>query len=243
MLSDKKVHESERVVAALIEAIAQGWYPVGSRLPSEPALAEHFGVSRAVVREAIARLRQEGILRSRQGAGTYVTAVPERERFRLQHYPVGVAGQALAEVFELRLVLEAGAAAIAAQRRTQEDLQRLDKIVAAMAERLQTVRSAEQLDDAFHIAVAAATHNPLIERFQRYMADRIAASRALTWSEEGMRRGWAQQAHEEHLAIVAAIRAGDAAAAQVASAQHLLRAAERMGVRAWMAPSFPQSGK
>src|SRR5574338_777250 len=110
------------VVAADLEAwLRDGAWVAGAQLPSEKVLAERFGVSRAVIREAISRLKADGWVETRQGAGAFVAPQPGRGTFRL--VPGGAsAADTLADVFELRHPVEPGAAELAARRRKEADL-------------------------------------------------------------------------------------------------------------------------
>src|SRR5574337_1559670 len=109
------------VVAADLEAwLRDGAWVAGAQLPSEKVLAERFGVSRAVVREAVSRLKADGWVESRQGAGAFVAHQPGRGSFRLIPGGAGLA-DSLENIFELRLLVETGAAELAARRRTAAD--------------------------------------------------------------------------------------------------------------------------
>mgnify|MGYP001422115676 CR=1 FL=1 len=200
--------------------------PPGAQLPTEKELCERFGVSRPVIREAIARLKAEGIVRTRQGSGAFVAEPPEVFRLPLPD----ALPQDAAEVFELRYVVETGAAALAAERRDADDLERIAAALDHMRAALTTHADAAGHDDAFHAAIAAATHNRALARFAQFMGQQFARSRRPTWSEAGHRSGRAREAQDEHQRIFDAIAAGDAAAARQAAAAHLTGAARRLGL-------------
>ena len=106
----------------IVDMIATGTFPLNTRLPAEQELSERFEASRPVVREALQRLRDDGLIISRQGSGSYVKRRPEADV--LQLVPVG----SLADIqrcFEFRAGLEPAAAALAALRREDSDLERL----------------------------------------------------------------------------------------------------------------------
>src|SRR5574338_70503 len=205
------------VVAADLEAwLRDGAWVAGAQLPSEKVLAERFGVSRAVIREAISRLKADGWVETRQGAGAFVAPQPGRGTFRL--VPGGAsAADTLADVFELRHLVETGAAALAARRRKEADLAAPEPIEASGA----------RADDEFHVAIAAATRNPLIRRFVEFMGQQFSDSRLPTWDAAGRESGRARAAQDEHRRLFEAIRAEDAAAARCAAAAHLAAAAHR----------------
>lgn len=205
----------------------------GTQLPTEKVLCERFGVSRAVIREAISRLKADGCVTTRQGSGAYVAARPGQGSFRLVRSETAgsqPADKELIDIFELRYLVEAGAAELAAQRRSAADIERMGAAFRRMTEALSCGADAVSDDDAFHVAVAAATHNPQIERFQMFMGQQFSDSRAPTWSAEGHRTGRAQEAQAEHQRIYDAIVAGDAPAARAAAVAHLTRAARRLGM-------------
>lgn len=207
---------------------AEGLAP-GTQLPSEKALCDRFGVSRAVIREAISRLKAEGCVRTHQGLGAFVAAAPGQGSFRLLAEPATSPDEA-ADVFELRYLVETDSAALAARRRGEEDLARLRAALEEMEAALAEGQDAGAGDDAFHVAIAAATGNPQLARFVDFMGRQFSHSRAPTWNAEGYRSGRAAQAQEEHRRLFAAIAAGDAAAARAAAEAHLAGAARRLGI-------------
>lgn len=147
---------SNQVYEAVLTAIVNGRYPEGSKLPTETALAEEFSVSRPVVREALARLRDDGLVHPRQGAGSFVLRRPDSALLRFA--PIG----SIADIqrhFEFRTAVEPNAASLAASRRDDSALQgiarTLDKLEAAIAAGTATVEA----DFAFHKAVAEASGN------------------------------------------------------------------------------------
>lgn len=215
----------EEVCRALERRIRDGELRPGDRLPTEKQLAELFGVSRAVVREAVARLRAEGYVATRQGAGAFVSAQPGNASFKLAADGAGEPG-GIAQVFELRLLVEAGAAELAARRRTAHDLRTLRRQLKAMAIALKQGADGSAADDAFHRAIADATHNPYVGRFVEFLGRQFSETRRPTWADAG-RAAAAQREHED---IFAAVEAGDERAARAAAAAHLQHAAHRLGL-------------
>src|SRR5574337_994600 len=189
MVGLKRVARPSRlseVVATELEAwMRQGSLEGGVQLPSEKILAERFGVSRAVVREAVSRLKADGWVESRQGAGAFVAPQPGRGSFRLIPGGAGLA-DSLENIFELRLLVETGAAELAARRRTAADLVRLEaalqRMEAALADSSEAGEAGQEgsrsngagADDEFHVAIAAATGNPLLRRFVEFMGQQFS---------------------------------------------------------------------
>lgn len=228
---------SEEVGSALAQRIRRGELPPGARLPTEAQLATQFAVSRAVVREAIARLRAEGLVESRQGAGAFVVQRPGAGSFRIHSGSVAEP-RSDAEIFELRLVVEAAVAERAAHRRTQADLAVMAAALALMDAALDAGEGGVEADDAFHSAIAAAGGNGLLRRFVEFVSQDLSDSRRPTWSRDGLAAGSAYAAQAEHRALFAAIAAGDGAAARQAAERHLLGAASRLGV---FLPAMPNA--
>ncbi|GID28731.1 FadR/GntR family transcriptional regulator [Paractinoplanes brasiliensis] len=141
--------------------ITAGTWPLGSKIPTEPELVEWSGAGRNTVREAIGSLVQAGILRREQGRGTFVVSTSELRSSVTRQ----AAATSRRDSLELRLVLDAAAARIAAVRRTEADAARLRALLAERAEAWTTGDTHERVraDSALHRAVVAATHNPLLQ--------------------------------------------------------------------------------
>src|SRR6188768_363371 len=151
---------SDQVIARLRQQITSGTWPVGSRIPTEPALVAQLGVARNTVREAVRALAHNGLLDIRQGSGTRVIATSELAGVMQRRFAEAEPGH----VTELRGTLEAAAAGFAARRRTPEDLRRLDDL---LAQREQAWASGDRdafvnADSAFHLAVVGASHNEVL---------------------------------------------------------------------------------
>lgn len=199
----------------------------GDKLPTERELCDDHQVSRVVVREAIARLRHEGLVASHQGKGVFV-ASPENSRF------LEISEQSLArpesyrQLFELRLVLESGTAALAAEHRDREDL-------GAMARLLEDMRSTKDYgtfvtaDIGFHRAIAAATKNPFLGLFTSFVDLRLKESIALALENLDLSSTVAVSA-AEHGEIFACIRARSPERASAAMRVHLTNASRRFGL-------------
>lgn len=149
----------DQAVRHLRERIAAGDWPVGSRLPGETALARELGVGRSTVREAIRALAGAGLVRTRQGAGVFVVATEPVEDFATRLRRASVA-----DVYEIRLMVEIRAAELAAERRTDADLAAMDARLAARREAEASGDDAAFIDAdiALHVAVVAAAHNPVL---------------------------------------------------------------------------------
>jgi GntR family transcriptional repressor for pyruvate dehydrogenase complex len=201
----------------------------GARLPTERALCERFAVSRPVVREAIARLKADGVVETRQGAGAFVPARPVRLSFRFTT-DGAVGREDLRHIMELRVAVEVAAAELAAQRRTASDLAAIDEALDAMTVAIRTRTDGSEADDRFHAAIAAATKNPHLGRFVGFLRHQFGVTRRPTWSADGYASGQPGRAQREHARIFAAIRAGNSRAARAAAFAHLMSSAKRLGL-------------
>lgn len=240
---------TDRVADILIGRILDGSYPVGGKLPAGRLLAQEFDVSAAVIREATERLRTKGLVRSRQGAGCMVLANTLDEGFQLERSSVPDR-LALRHIYELRVGLESAAAALAAQRATEEDLARMEHILAELKASLHLPASALEWDFAFHRCLAESTHNPHYPQLLAYLSGQwrhsvdVARRHTLESADAAAQDNHAvsagarqpagmlrtQRVHQEHEAIFDAVRARDPAAARARAQEHLERACERLGL-------------
>lgn len=220
---------SDQLVDALRARIESGALDPGARLPTEQVFGEQFGVSRAVVREAIAHLKSDGYVETRQGAGAFVAARPGLASFRIGHEGKVDAGE-LAQIFELRAAVEVAAARLAAERRTRADLASIRAALESMARAIAEGTDGAAADDAFHRAIATATHNGYMHRFVEFLGHHFSESRRPSWAESGRRTGRPQAAQREHERIYAAIARGHPAAAGRAAEEHLRGSAGRLGI-------------
>lgn len=222
-----------RIAQHLRDEIGAGRFAAGARLPAEAALADAFGVSRPIVREAIALLKADGVLITRKGSGAYVSETPGGQVWRVASVPDG--GPTLAQLFELRHVVETACAEMAAQRRTAADIAAIRAALTAMQAHAQDFANAAAADIAFHHAIAQAAHNPCFTGLTDFVGQQLLAARQRAWENSARlsaTRGVPRAADAEHAALVEAIAAGDAAGARAAALAHLAAAAARMGLTA-----------
>ena len=220
---------SEEVSGDLQRRIARGDLKPGDRLPTEKALGEVFGVSRAVVREAVARLKADGLVETRQGSGAFVVEAPKTINLRFWK-GAGPELEELRDIFELRAMVEGAVAELAAQRRSKKDIKAMAGHLQEMDRALAEGRDGTEADDNFHIAMAEATHNSYIGRLVEFLGRHFSDSRKLSW--HGTRRELAHphEAQREHRALFDAISCGDTEAARRCAQEHLRRTAGRFGI-------------
>jgi DNA-binding FadR family transcriptional regulator len=218
-----------RVATAISSEIIEGRLRTGDRLPTEAALAQRFGVSRSVIREAIARLRSDGIVRSRQGVGVFVVGFEQSMTLKLDADLLSDR-RVFSSVFELRAILEIRAAAMAATR--ADEAQR-----AHITEAFRRMETAENWTDLgvtadldFHRAVAAGSDNPYIAAVVGMLAGQMRQSISFMRHNQSDPGGHLQAMNiAEHRAIHDAVLAGDARAAREAMRLHITSAARRLG--------------
>ena len=218
---------SHRLFERLSGEIRSGRLAPGARLPTEAALTRAARVSRTVVREAVAALRAEGLVVTRQGVGAFV-AEPGRAPFRIEPERLESLAETL-NVMELRLGVEIESAGLAAERATRAQLRAIGEAFEAMARATGAGRSAVDEDLAFHRAIAEATGNPEFPRFLQFIGHHLIPRRTVSGLPERMggQRAYLALIHEEHRRIQAAIAAHDPKAAREAMRRHLTRSLTR----------------
>ncbi len=222
-------YRSEEVAGLIGDRIRSGAIGAGARLPTELAMAAQLGVSRTVVREAIARMKSEGLVESRQGAGAFVSH-PGRRPIALSIDPQTARSiTSVLQILELRRTVEAEIAEIAAQRRTGQDLAAIKRACAAIARDVRSGGDGVAADVAFHRAIAAATHNPYFNLLLDYLQLFLYHAVGVTRANEARRIDFMRQFESEHRAIIAAIERSDAAAARRAARLHMDNARVRIG--------------
>jgi DNA-binding FadR family transcriptional regulator len=217
---------SSGIYEQLFEHIVAGEFPVNTRLPSETELAQRFGASRPVIREALARLRDDGLIVSRQGSGSYVKRRPDEAVLRF--VPVGSIAD-IQRCFEFRVGLEGAAAALAAERWEEPDLAEIKAAFDELETCIKTGQLGVEADEHFHRAVAQATHNQYHVSVQTSLQPHIAFGMSLT-RNLSLRRPVQRLrvVQDEHLAILDAIEARDGARARAAMEIHIDNARRRM---------------
>ncbi|NDY90297.1 FadR/GntR family transcriptional regulator [Ideonella livida] len=248
------------LVDALQEEMRSGALRPGDKLPTEPLLMARFGVSRTVVREAMLRLQTAGWVHTRHGVGTFVCEPANPEPVNLGSGGEPPSLEDKLAMLELRMGLESDAAALAAQRRSPQQLEELGQVLASFSEAVAAGRPTVAQDAQFHLLVARATGNrhfeavlhalgrATIQRLPPVVPDAPAAARAARQvdrppsapaapraaDEPGLRPGKVVVL-DEHRAIHDAIRRADAQAARAAMFLHLDQSRQRLRALAGLA--------
>lgn len=214
-----------KVYGVFLQRIVTGLYALGQRLPSEHELCAEFGVSRPVLRAAMARLREEGWLQSRQGSGSVVLRGPENHPLGFNR--IGTLAD-IQRCFEFRLALEPEAAAHASRRRGPEDLARIEAALDLLREATRDQKHREDADFAFHLAIAKGANNHYFWTTLNALNDHVAVGMKLHGLAVSGPQSSLAEVYEEHRAIFAAIRAGEAEAARTAMRDHLSTSRARL---------------
>ena len=238
--TDKKITQKNKLVrpnlvnqvsTELRHLILSGELKVGDKLPSEAVLTSNYSVSRTVVREALAALRSDGLVESRQGAGVFVTeetitapgslAAVNPERI-----------SSVVEMLELRAAVEVEAAGLAAIRRSPAQEDRIFEVLESFINNARNGESTTELDKAFHLSIASATNNPRFAELLELMGAIVIPRSSLqdeiphkTVARSPIK--YLEQIHKEHLAIADAISQRDEISARESMRNHLKGSQER----------------
>ncbi|WHA44138.1 FadR/GntR family transcriptional regulator [Agrobacterium larrymoorei] len=220
---------SSQVVRVIEERIKSGEYARGAKLPTEKALIDELAVSRTVVREAIANLRASGLVSIHHGIGVFVREDAGVKPFRLGDENLALVGN-LVKGLELRIGIESEAAALAAERRRQEDIDAMAAACDAMDAAIRIVSRDTQADFDFHRAVATASQNEHFFQIFNYLGETLMPRMRLSTNavdDEALSLHLAR-VNQEHRAILHAIEAGDVEIARAAMRKHLGESRNRM---------------
>lgn len=234
LLAGRQQTLGDVVYNQVLAMIMEGNLPANAKLPSETALADRFGVSRSVVRQALAKLRDERFIASRQGAGSFVAVLPEQvkaDTVNEDQPEIVQAGLGFAPIssvsdlqryFNFRIAVEGEAAAAAALNRTPEHLAFLFESLAKLEDVADTEEFGVEVDYEFHLKIAEASDNYFIYTVMKSLREHIITgmtlSRILSVKKRGARL---RLAADRHRAIILAIEARDAEEARRVMQFHL----------------------
>ena len=234
MLSDKfrlkhPARLPDRVAAILTGEIDKGNLRPGDKRPTEAALATQFRASRAVIREALSQLKYEGLLDSRQGKGVTVLGNAGRRSFRLTEAEK-LSDRDLAQLYELRAILESETAGLAALRRSKKNLDVLKRCLQGMALAVEKDDSGIFPDLEFHQAIARASGNQHVCDLMVFLNDKVSGVIGAARGHSRQHSGFPEKVQGEHEAIFQAIEAQDPDKAREAALVHLKNSAKRLGL-------------
>ncbi len=217
---------ADQVYEQILTRIVDGLYPTNSKLPAETALSASLGVSRPVLRQALKQLREDGVIQSQQGSGSYVRQRPDKAILKFSQ--VGSIAD-IQRTFEFRAAIEAEAAALAALRWTKDSFAAIQDTFDALEKRIETDGVGAEEDEAFHQAICKAADNHYFlstinsMRAQTLLGMNLARSLSLERPRERLR-----MVQNEHRAILKALLQRDATAAKHAMRAHVDNARKRV---------------
>jgi GntR family transcriptional repressor for pyruvate dehydrogenase complex len=173
----KKIRIHEEVVSQIHELIREGKFRAGDQLPSERELAETFKVSRTSVREALRALETQGLTVSRTGMGNFVADLPVESLVAPLARLLIQEKTALADIFELRKLIEPHIAALAAERATKKDIERMKKILEKQSDAVSRGGTGVEADAELHFAIGQATQNQALEKLVSGLMEILSHSR------------------------------------------------------------------
>ena len=207
----------EQIVAQVQALIEKGGLKDGDQLPAERELASIFKVSRHSVREAIRVLEQQKVVKSRPGSGTFV--ILENESSEVESLAGAILREknTLAEIFQLRELLEPQIAGLAARNATREDIRGLEDLVERQQKEVENITVSKELDEQFHLALARATGNAVLMQVVELFGHIVLKSR----HEDSRSRDRNQLSVRGHKQILQAVKDRDGPAASTMMADHL----------------------
>ena len=211
----------QKIAKQLLELIDSGVHLPGSQLPSERALAQHFGVGRATIRNAQQLLQMLGRLQIRPGSGVYVTDTRP-------HQLNGLPKVGPLELTEARALFEAESAALAAPIITDETIAQLENYIAIMSGKVQSDMTSNEADAAFHKAIASSTKNSMIIFVIDSMWKLRTENPELEKVYQKVCDTNSSHLEDEHKAILEALRNRDSNAARKAMREHFSRMIEAL---------------
>jgi GntR family transcriptional regulator, transcriptional repressor for pyruvate dehydrogenase complex len=225
-IASRKIYD--QIASQIKDQIMNGKLQPGDKLPSTRELSESFQVGRSTVREALSALKAMGLLEIHQGEGSYVRKIDPADLEMPLLDALVMSKSTILELLEARKSLEVSNAALAAEKRTEEDLWAFEQILELMRTNLDNEAEGEKQDILFHLTLAGATHNSIMKR----LLETISAQMELAIRETRRLQVYANksvlnQLYKEHQEIYEAIRASNPAEAQNKMHQHLFHV-ERM---------------
>lgn len=213
----RKTRIYEEVVSQIHELIREGKFKAGDQLPSERELAETFKVSRTSLREALRALETEGLVVSRTGTGTFVADLPIESLVAPLATLLIEEKSALADIFEMRKLIEPHIASMAAERATKRDIERMRRILEKQREEIHRGSTGVEEDAEFHFSIGRATQNQALEKLVSGLMDILSHSREESLQTPGRRMA----SLESHHKILSAIEAHDKEKARQAMLRHI----------------------
>lgn len=215
----KSKSRSEQVAHRILQMIEEGLLHEGDKLPSEPEFAKQLGISRGILREGLAQLQAQGIIRRKPKDGTYIMPLPGNKADMSQSAKRAIQASSFRNIMEMRSAIEQKAAALAVERATDEELEELRMIVLDPKPHAQQ----DDRDFFFHYRLVELSGNSIFMDIVNTYFKEIRQIRNHTLRDDS----YQMQIRQEHLAIVDGICRRNRVAAQAAVEQHMQRIWDR----------------
>ncbi|MEI6893916.1 MAG: FadR/GntR family transcriptional regulator [Colwellia sp.] len=213
---------THELVESLRSQIINGSLPLGTKLPSSKKIEQQAGVSRSVVREAVAALKAEGLIISKQGVGIFVANTSLKKTFEIEKEEFSSIEDAV-KILELRMAVEIEMSVMAATNRTKKHIKTLWKCLENFDKQVAAGNDAVKEDFAFHLAIGDASGNPYFSRFIKYIGSGVIPSREII--TENIQtldpKNYLEIIQTEHRNIAQAIEDKEIEAARIATREHL----------------------
>jgi GntR family transcriptional repressor for pyruvate dehydrogenase complex len=220
----KKTRIHEEVFGQIHDLIKEGRFKARDQLPSERELAETFKVSRTSVREALRALESQGLIVSRTGMGNFVVDLPVEALVGPLARMLIDEKNALADVFEMRNLIEPHIAALAAERATARDIAQLKRIVAKQTDAVSRGETGVEADAELHLSIGRATRNQALQKLVSGLMEMLSRSREESLQTDERR----ESSIDAHRRIIAAIEKHDKARARSEMLRHIEQVEENV---------------
>jgi GntR family transcriptional repressor for pyruvate dehydrogenase complex len=215
VIQRRKIHQD--IAGQVRDLIRDGVLKPGDRLPSERELADRFQVGRGSLREAMRALELQGMVVSRPGSGTFVSAESLEHLASIIVSTLTEANRNLANIFEVRHLLEPHIASLAAERATDQDCDRMDVAIDDQERQITDGETGVEGDTAFHFALAQGTHNSALVKVISTISDILAQSRDHAMQSPGR----PQRSMASHRQILHMVRSRNSEGARMAMEHHI----------------------
>lgn len=219
----------DEIAGIIRDEIQKGTFKPGGEFPSEMQFTKEFGVSRSVIREALSRLKNDGLLETRQGKGASVIDKHMRHSFRVESLK-DISKTKFIQLMELRIIVESETASLAALRRTDPHIQRLKTCLSLMDEAILNGTDGTTADLEFHKELAKITGNFYLIEFILFLNGRLKEIIKISREQAAIMQGMSEVVQKEHIAIFDAVADGDSAKARNAMIQHITNTSRGLGL-------------
>jgi GntR family transcriptional repressor for pyruvate dehydrogenase complex len=226
---------TEQTLQQLIGWLKEGTFRPGSKLPSQNELVEQLGISRTGVREALQVMAALNLIEIRAGLGCFVKRVSPEYIINANVLGVLLEKEAILEVLETRKILEAGIAALASERASEEDFWLMEDALSRIEKAVARGESVADVAPEFHIAVAKATHNLVLYKLVRSFNQLMAKAGELLESSVEDLAAFKQRELDTHRRLYEVIREGDSKRARAAMVEHISNS------EAWIVEAFEKA--